>query len=500
MTQFSCDDYLTLKSTLLEMWVPVVGVQTLADLWLKNYEKAFCSVVKMDNLPIVVQDNIKRQNEEFCKRSVFKTNFQSYFDDHPPFQLSEAILTGSLSEGLFLYSLEPPDMDFLCVLKNITFSQEDQKNGGLQQREDTPFVYAFVTKNETQQLWGEFFHDADTHAGKNRLSSRKMKEKLQDNYQKTNRMFHTLGEEEIEQINEGAAATVRKPKPSLSSFQCFVEIWQKVLRQPANELHNLHIDESQFNDYILYQLVPSSDIVLSIYCEGWPSCAREWMTRERLWPQIHSVEKITQSGFHIVPKSSPDGDFRLSFSRAESMLIETLLPLQHRVMRAFKAVVKYHENTWSPNLKEIISSYHLKTIAFWHFEKTSRISWTEESLVHHLVTLLQKFAEALRLQNLPMYFMPKFNLLQDVDDPEVTLDLMEEISQLAHNFSAISEAVHNCNTLKLLMATASDHYNLANIFVTLGEEKLKKAEENGEVSFTVYDVFVAMKKLVNRLM
>ncbi|CAB4031231.1 mab-21-like 3 [Paramuricea clavata] len=319
-----------------------------------------------------------------------------------------------------VFGPEPPDMDFMCVLKNITFSQEDRKNGGLQQREDTPFVYAFVTKNETQQLWGEFFHDADTHAGKNRLSSRKLKEKLQDNYQKTSRMFHTLVEEGLEQFNEGAAATV--------------------------------------------------------------------------------LEKITQSGFHIVPKSSPDGDFRLSFFRAESMLIGILLPLQHRVMSAFKTVVKYYENTWSPNLKEIISSYHLKTIAFWHFEKTSQKSWTEETLLHHLVTLFQEFAEVLGIQNLPMYFMPKFNLLQDVDDPEVTLDLMEKISQLAHNFSAISEAVHNCNLLKLLMATASDHYNLANIFVTLREEKLKKAQENCEVLFTFYDVFVAMEKLVNRLM
>ena len=391
------------------MWVPVASVQNLVDLFLKNYEKAFCSVFKMVNLPIVVQDTIKRQNEELCKRSVFKTHFQSYFDTHPPFQLSEEILTGSLSEGLFLYSFEPPDMDVMCVLKNITFSQDDQKNGGLQVREDTPFVYAFVTKKETQHLWGEFFHNADTQAGKSRLSSRKLKEKLQDNYQRTSRMFHTLCEEELEKINEGGAATIRKPKPFMSFVQFVVETTKKVLRQPVNERLNIQIDNCQFEDDMSQFLVPSSDIVLSIYCEGWPSCAREWMTRERLWPQIHSVEKIIQCGFHIVPKSSPDGDFRLSFSRAESMLIETLLPLQHRVMRAFKAVVKYHENTWSPNLKEIISSYHLKTIAFWHFEKTSQKSWTEETLVHHLVALLQEFAEVLRIQNLPMYFMPKFN-------------------------------------------------------------------------------------------
>jgi hypothetical protein len=158
------------------------------------------------------------------------------------------------------------------------------------------------------------------------------------------------------------------------------------------------------------------------------------------------VEKIKQGGFHIVPKSSPDGDFRLSFSCAETTLIKTLTPLQLKVMRAFKAVVKYYQNTWSENLKEIISSYHSKTIAFWHFEKSSQESWTEETSVHHLVTLLEELAEALRMQYLPMYFMPKFNLLQDVDDPELMLDLMERISQLSHNFTAMSEAVDNYTT------------------------------------------------------
>jgi hypothetical protein len=101
------------------------------------------------------------------------------------------------------------------------------------------------------------------------------------------------------------------------------------------------------------------------------------------------VEKIIHAGFHIVPKSSHNGDFRLSFSRAETILVKTLEPLQHKVMRAFKAVIKYHQRIWSPSIEGIISSYHLKTIAFWYFEKTSQESWTEETLVHHLVTLLE---------------------------------------------------------------------------------------------------------------
>ena len=90
---------------------------------------------------------------------------------------------------------------------------------------------------------------------------------------------------------------------------------------------------------VLLKTSSCSDIVLSIYCEGWPVCAREWITRKRVWPDLNFVENIVQAGYHIVPNSFPDGDFRLSFSRAETMLMQTLLSLQHKVMRGFKAVI-----------------------------------------------------------------------------------------------------------------------------------------------------------------
>ena len=492
MTQTSSVDSLILKENLLEMWVPVIGAQTVPEFCKLNWEKIAAYMFKKDIIPFMM-DKIEGSYEKFCKRYVFKTNFENYFDAQPPFQLGEAILSGSFSEGLFLYSSEPPDMDFMCVLNNITFSQGDQEDGNLQLRDDTPFVYAFVTNNETQHLWACFFDEADKQAGKYRLSSKKLKEKLRENYQKTGRIFRSYCNENIDEVSEGAAVTIRKLKPSISFFQSFSEIAKEILRQPITE--RCKINKKLFKQMrvdTLYKIIPSSDIVLSIYCEGWPSCAREWITRERLWPDVSLVEKITQAGFHIIPKSSANGDFRLSFSGAETMLIKILAPLQHKVMRAFKAVVKYSQNTWNTNLKEIILSYHLKTISFWHFEKTSQESWTEDTLVHHLVTLLEELAEALRIQSLPMYFMPKVNLFQDVDDPEATMDLMEKISQLSRNYSAMSEAVNNKNTLKGIVFTHSEHDSLANMFHSIREENLRKTDEGGECLFTWYDWLVAI--------
>jgi hypothetical protein len=100
------------------------GARTTADFWVKNFEKTLGHL-----LPAEMQNMFKELIAMISKLRVFETDFESYFDTQPPFQLSEAILTGSLSEGLFLYSIEPPDIDFMCVLKNITFSKEDQEDG-----------------------------------------------------------------------------------------------------------------------------------------------------------------------------------------------------------------------------------------------------------------------------------------------------------------------------------------------------------------------------------
>ena len=413
MSESSNDDYSTLKENLLKMRLPVTGVRTFSEMLAKNF---------LNDFPLPwnrIFECILPGEEHLRDLGV---NFESCFDKEPPFQLCESILTGSYSEGLFLYFNNQPDMDFLCVLKNITFTQDDQERGILSCREDTPYANAFITNKETAKLWNEFFHDAE-----NRLSSMKLKKRLQENYQKSDGsiIFKQFGKEKLEKVTEGAAVTVSKTKSA-----------------PIRSFDDISRLEDCFFLGKIMKIPLSNDIVLSIFCEGWPLCAREWIKRERFWPDTNLVENIAQCGFHIVPKSSPDGDFRLSFSCAETKLIKTLLPLQHKVMRAFKAVVKFDQDSWSPILEGILSSYHLKTVAFWYFEKKSQESWSEEAAVHHLVTLLDELAEALRTRHLPMYFMPKVNLFQHFEDP-VTLDLSERISKLSHNFAAMSVAVKN---------------------------------------------------------
>ena len=487
-------DHLKLKDAILGQTYMASGVQSVHEFMLKNYEKLFKRFnISLDDFMKDIGQSII---DEFF--GVFIKKEFDCFDDRPPFQLDKTIVTGSLSEGICMtIDAVPPDMDFMCVLKNITFSQKDQEGGNLVLRDDTPFVYAYVTDIETQELWRDYLDEEDEEGKRRRLSSRKLKEKLAESYRKLGGLLSTVVMEEVVEVTEGAAVTVHRWLPALFlPDEISLQILKEFLGQSVEKAFNIDkLLHNKLKRVFCFKLIPSSDFVLSISCDGWPMCAKEWITRERLWPEPKLVEKIAQSGFHIVPKSSSEGDFRLSFSCVETMLIKSLTPLQYRVMGAFKYLIKHHREIWSPTFREFLSSYHVKTIAFWYFEKTSQESWSEDTIVHHLIALLEELAQALKAQTLPMYFMPKFNLLRNADDPGVMLDLMENVLTLSRDFNAMSASFQGLERQDLVILWNSFSNQLDDISKGLRVEKLKKEQEGGESSFTVFDCLELVKTL-----
>ena len=408
-----------LQNTILQVRTPAVGARSSHELQRRNIEK-FRSSFRLNFLDYIphLRQNVPRR----------------VFDDQPPFVIREEILSGSWSEGLYFHgrsNTSIPDLDFMFVLEHISFSEEVQQSGNLTFKEDTPFVYAYITDENILKMWKDFLVDQD-HGPRKRLSSKKLKERLHENYRKL--QLSQVGHAESKDVEEGAAMFIDSDD-NINSI---------LLGISTNTEMDKFISVSQcFFKECYREAYTGCDIVLAISCDGWPTCAREWITRDRNWPQDDLVQKVTRDGFHIVPKSSKEGDFRLSFSYAETTLIENLTELQHKVLRSFKAVVKYHQNTWSPNIKEILTTYHLKTIAFWYFEKTKQDSFTEETVATHLVLLLQELAECLRNRELPMYFMPKVNLFKDVENPEEAIDIAENIKSLSQDFPLVIKGLEN---------------------------------------------------------
>ena len=327
----------------------------------------------------------------------------------------------------------------MFVLEHISFSEESQHCGNLILKETTPFVEAYITDENAAKLWKEFLHDGDDEAqSTNRLSSRKLKEKLRQKHELWDVFGCASKDHNIYNVDSAAMYTFRGDHAlaTLNRFFKTVHDQSTVSNDMTNVMHECAKD-------VYKELYTSCDIVLAISCDGWPSCAREWIMRDRIWPQSDLVQKIIHDGFHIVPKSSTEGDFRLSFSHTETTLIENLTELQHKVLHSLKAVVKYHQISWSPNIKEIITTYHLKTIAFWYFEKRMQDSFTEETVVTHLVLLLQDLAEALRYRELPMYFMPKVNLFKNIENSLEAVDIAEKIEELSNNFGLVIKGIEN---------------------------------------------------------
>ena len=458
----------SLKKAILQVRRHIVGAQSIQELWIQNIWDFLEFRNSSDQTTQYLYTILRKLIKVLCKH-VFQRNISKYFDNCEPFQLKNSIVSGSWSEGLFLFfeyseEITPPDIDFMCVLENINFTTSDQICGNLTVREDTPFVKAYITEETCATLWKDFLHDSCDHSSSNKhqLSSFKLKEKLRENYYRVGNLFRHVSETAINHAHsepESAAFKVNndfKAAEYTRTTSPYVECMNSVfnaIRQPGSDFLDIVCRNCK---KLTNTFLPSTDIVLALSCDGWPLSAKEWITRERNWPDEELVNKVAQGGFHIVPKSSPEGDFRLSFSFAETTLIKHWSPLQHKVMRSFKAVVKCHQSSWSSNSKEIISTYHLKTIAFWHFEKTAQDSFTEDTVVTHLVSLLQELAEALMKLELPMYFMPKVNLLKSVENYEEVVDIVEKIFHLSEDFIAITRTVTKLRKIDISNSARED--------------------------------------------
>ena len=389
--------------------------------------KSFSHMVKTYVEKFAIKDApeiIKQYSEFIFSILPVEEELSKYFDTEPPFQLDESVLSGSWSEGLVLYdpdTFDPPDVDFMCILKNISFTDADQVCGDLSLNENSPFVNAYLSDINLLQLWQSYLLEPASDALEGRicqLSSTKLKEHLYENYSKGDKFFRFTSDQRNPITDSPALKLSRPARAALFHGPFWETLFQSVME---------HIWRC-------------SDLVLAIRCDGWPRNALEWIHRERNWPSRDVIESVTEAGFHIVAKSSHEGNFRLSFSRAEGILIENLNKLQHKVLRAFKAVIKFLVPC-NPDSKETLTSYHLKTIGLWHLEKSASETWIEDNIASHLLQMLKELVRALRMKNLPMYFLREYNLFSGVENLSYLETLADEVEEISRDIPGLKKAV-----------------------------------------------------------
>jgi len=169
----------------------------------------------------------------------------------------------------------------------------------------------------------------------------------------------------------------------------------------------------------------SIDAVQCIRCLSWPPQAADWTSRHKNygWPDSAALDRVVSNGCDVVAVAHRqcrqhewmgELQWRLSFSRAEIVLINSWMPLQQVAYRLLRYFIKTEQLTYSADNSDAgtMSNYHIKTLMLWACELKSTSWWTENlNLVKICVELLQTLAVWLSDTRCPHHFINNCNLL-----------------------------------------------------------------------------------------
>ena len=169
------------------------------------------------------------------------------------------------------------------------------------------------------------------------------------------------------------------------------------------------------------------DYVLCVRCLSWPSQAVDWPTRHRNygWPDSETVDHVVSNGCDLVRvahrqcrqhEKMGKWQWRLSFSRAEIVLLNSWMPVQQIVYHMLRVFMKAERLTDSADNSGAgkLSNYHIKSLMLWASELKPKSWWTDDlNLVRICVQLLHILAEWLTSAQCLHYFISNCTLIDN---------------------------------------------------------------------------------------
>ena len=123
-------------------------------------------------------------------------------------------------------------------------------------------------------------------------------------------------------------------------------------------------------------------------CLVWPPQAADWPTRRRNcgWPDSATVDRVVSNGCDLVRVAHQcrqhewmsKYQWRLSFSRAEIVLINSWMPVQQIVYHMLRVFMKTEQLIGEGSVGTL-SNYHIKSLMLWACEMKPKIWWTDDS-------------------------------------------------------------------------------------------------------------------------
>jgi len=203
----------------------------------------------------------------------------------------------------------------------------------------------------------------------------------------------------------------------------------------------------------------SADYVPCVRCLSWPPQAAAWPTRYRNygWPDSATLDRVVSNGCDVVPVAHRQcrqhvliGVFqqRLSFSRAEIVLMNSWMPVQQIVYHMLRYFIKTERLTDCADNSGAgtLSNYHIKTLMLWACELKSRSWWADDvNLVRMCVQLLHVLANWLTEAQCQHYFINNCNLIDNSLNVTNTEDQLMSIDETWLSTWFVDNYIRKCS-------------------------------------------------------
>ena len=247
-------------------------------------------------------------------------------------------------------------------------------------------------------------------------------------------------------------------KTLLSQTDHFVQHFFGLSKAAATNTEHDPKEQQTPNNTPETPIVGGCDVVPALKCSGWPKVAMEWIKRERNWPSPDIVAKVVHEGFHLVVKSSkkattPECDFRLSFSQAEYLLSQEMNDTQRDCYRCLKTFHRGYlkkvetssssEEAKTTEMSKGLVTFHLKNIFLKTIESTDPEMWNDDNRTECMRMLFGNLLEALTQRDLRHYFVNSYNLFCEdyIDNPEILDYLAEKVVKIIDDPEGVAKCI-----------------------------------------------------------
>ncbi|XP_062611212.1 uncharacterized protein LOC134273061 [Saccostrea cucullata] len=157
------------------------------------------------------------------------------------------------------------------------------------------------------------------------------------------------------------------------------------------------------------------DFAFCFASDFWPPPAASWIDRCHSWPQPPVVCDIIRSGCHFVPighklGNHEDHEWRISFSRAEQILVYSMNHTQFLTYGLLKLILKEVINNGLGEEDKLLCSYHMKTVVFWVIQRNTVPHWRPQNLLLRFWECFKLILKWVYEGVCPNFFIPQNNM------------------------------------------------------------------------------------------